>query len=127
MSVLERRCRWWLKEAADIDGPFAVSLEVEKSTEDGSISHAYIVGGESLFTSLADEMAPGNNVKLFCSMISSLADHESTVAIPVKSLSMPNLVFNAQTAYIAAVVCVIVIPLAALAAGFVIWFRRRRR
>ena len=30
-------------------------------------------------------------------------------------------------AYIAAVVCVIVIPLAALAAGFVIWFRRRRR
>lgn len=115
------------KGAADIDGPFAVSLEVEKSTEDGSISHAYIVGGESLFTSLADEMAPGNNVKLFCSMISSLADHESTVAIPVKSLSMPNLVFNAQTAYIAAVVCVIVIPLAALAAGFVIWFRRRRR
>ncbi|MDE7199813.1 MAG: GldG family protein, partial [Lachnospiraceae bacterium] len=46
----------------DIDGPFAVSVEVEKSTEDGSISHAFVVGGESLFTSLADEMAPGNNV-----------------------------------------------------------------
>ncbi len=111
----------------DVDGPFTVSVEVEKSLEDGSISHAYVVGGESLFTSLADDMAPGNNVKLFSSMISMLADHESSVAIPVKSLSMPNLVFKAQTAYIAAVLCVIVVPLATLAAGLVIWLRRRRR
>ncbi len=115
------------KGANDIDGPFTVSLEVEKSTEDGSVSHAYVVGGESLFTSLADDMAPGNNVKLFSSMISMLADHESSVAVPVKSLSMPNLVFSAQTAYIAAVLCVIVIPLAILAAGLVVWLRRRRR
>lgn len=115
------------KGANDVDGPFTVSLEVEKTAEDDSTSHAFVVGGESLFTSLADEMAPGNNVKLFSSMISTLADHESSVAIPVKSLSMPNLVFKAQTAYIAAVLCVIVIPLATLAAGLVIWLRRRRR
>ena len=115
------------KGTNDVDGPFTVSLEAEKGTEDGSTSHAFVVGGESLFTSLADEMAPGNNVKLFSSMISALADRESSVAIPVKSLSMPNLVFKAQTAYIAAVLCVIVIPLATLAAGLVIWLRRRRR
>ena len=115
------------KGANDIDGPFTVSVEVEKSTENGGVSHAYVVGGESLFTSLADDMAPGNNVKLFSSMISMLAEHESSVAVPVKSLSMPNLVFNAQTAYLAAVLCVIVIPLATLAAGLVVWLRRRRR
>ncbi len=115
------------KGANDIDGPFTVSVKVEKSTENGGVSHAYVVGGESLFTSLADDMAPGNNVKLFSSMISMLAEHESSVAVPVKSLSMPNLVFNAQTAYLAAVLCVIVIPLATLAAGLVVWLRRRRR
>lgn len=115
------------RDANDVAGPFTVSVEVEKSTEDGAISHAYVVGGESLFTSLADDMAPGKNVKLFSSMISMLADHESSVAIPVKSLSMPNLVFKAQTAYIAAVLCVIVIPLATLATGLAIWLRRRRR
>lgn len=115
------------KGANDIDGPFTVSVEVEKSTENDGVSHAYVVGGESLFTSLADDMAPGNNVKLFSSMISMLAEHESSVAVPVKSLSMPNLVFNAQTAYLAAVLCVIVIPLATLAAGLVVWLRRRRR
>lgn len=113
--------------ADDIDGPFAVSVEVEKSTEDGNISHAFVVGGESLFTSLADEMAPGNNVKLFSSMISSMADREASVAIPVKSISMSNLTFRAQTAYIAAILCVAVVPLATLIAGFVIWLRRRRR
>lgn len=115
------------KGANDIDGPFAVSVEVEKSTADGSISHAFVVGGESLFTGLADDMAPGNNVKLFASMISNLAGHESSVTVPVKSLSMQNLTFRAQTAYIAAVLCVIVIPVATLIAGLVIWLRRRRR
>lgn len=115
------------KGADDIDGPFAVSVEVEKSMEDGSISHAFVIGGESLFTGVADDMAPGNNVKLFSSMISSLADHESSVAIPVKSLSMSNLTFRAQTAYIAAVLCVVVVPLAMLITGLVIWIRRRRR
>lgn len=115
------------KGANDVDGPFVVSVEVEKSTEDGNVSHAFVVGGESLFTGLADDMAPGNNVKLFSNMISNLVEHESSVVIPVKSLSVPNLTFKAQTAYITVILCVIVFPLAALAAGLVIWLRRRRR
>lgn len=115
------------KGADDIDGPFVVSVEVEKSMEDGNISHAFVVGGESLFTGDADDMAPGNNVKLFGSMISNLAEHEVPVAIPVKSFSMQNLTFRAQTAYLAAVLCVVVVPLATLATGLVIWLRRRRR
>lgn len=115
------------KGANDIEGPFVVSVEAEKSTEDGNVSHAFVVGGESLFTGLADDKVPGNNVKLFGSMISNLVEHETSVAIPVKSLSMPNLTFKAQTAYIAAVLCVVVIPLATLITGLVIWLKRRRR
>ncbi|MDE7428390.1 MAG: GldG family protein, partial [Lachnospiraceae bacterium] len=115
------------KSAEDIDGPFVVSLEVEKATGDDGITHAFLVGGESLFTELADDMSPGNNVKLFGSMISELADHETPVAVPAKSLGMTNLVFKAQTAYITAILCVIVIPLVTLVTGLVIWLRRRRR
>lgn len=115
------------KGEADVDGPFVISLEVEKSNSDGSVSHAFLVGGESMFTGIADDMAPGNNVKLFSGMISSLAEREASVAIPEKSLAMPNLTFKAQTAYIAAVLCVIAVPVATLVTGFVIWFRRRRR
>lgn len=115
------------KEEGDVDGPFAIALEVEKPSADGGISTACVVGGESLFTMVADNVAPGNNIKLFAGMISALADHESPVAVPVKSLTMTNLVFKAQTILIVSILCVVVIPLAALITGFVIWFRRRRK
>lgn len=115
------------KEEGDIDGPFAIALEVEKSVADDGISSACVVGGESLFTTVADDVAPGNNVKLFAGMISALADHESPVAVPVKSLMMTNLVFKAQTVLVVSVLCVIVLPLAALVTGLVIWLRRRRK
>ena len=115
------------KAAEDIDGPFVVSLEAEKSTGDASISHAFLVGGETLFTGIGNEGSQGINVKLFGSMISELADHETSVVVPVKSLEMPYLVFKAQTAYITALLCVIVIPLVTLVTGLVIWLRRRRR
>lgn len=115
------------KTEGDVDGPFAIALEAEKANVDGVISKAYVVGCESLFTVLADEMAPGNNVKLFASMISALADHESPVMVPVKSFDTTYLVFKAQTTYIATILCMIVLPLAALLTGLVIWLRRRRR
>lgn len=115
------------KREGDIDGPFAIALEAEKANADGVISKAYVVGGETLFTVLADDKVPGNNLKLFVSMISALADHESPVAVPVKDFDMTYLVFKAQTAYIAAILCVIVLPLATLLAGLIIWLHRRRR
>lgn len=115
------------KEEGDVDGPFVIALEVEKPVTDGKISNACVVGGESLFTMAADNVAPGNNVKLFAGMISTLADHESPVAVPVKSLVMTNLVFKAQTILIVSILCVVVIPLAALVTGLIIWFRRRRK
>lgn len=115
------------KKDTDIDGPFVISVEVEKAVDDGVVSHAFLVGGESMFTGIADDMAPGNNVRLFSGMISALADREASVAIPVKSLAMSTLTFKAQTAYIAAVLCVIVVPLTVLITGGVIWFKRRKR
>lgn len=115
------------KEEGDIDGPFVVALEVEKPAADEKVSKACVIGGESLFTTMADDVVPGNNVKLFVSMISAMADQESAAAVPVKSLVMTNLVFNAQTIVSVSILCVIVIPLAALVTGLVIWLRRRRK
>lgn len=115
------------RQEGDIDGPFAVSLKAEKETENGELSQAFFVSSENLFTEVADRMAPGNNVKLFISMISGLAGHESTVGIPVKSFAMNPLVFSAQMVLVSAIVCVIVLPLTLLTVGIVIWLRRRKR
>lgn len=115
------------RQEGDIDGPFAVSLRAEKETESGEISRALFVASESLFTVTSDDMTPGNNEKLFSSMIGALAGHESVVGIPAKSFAMSPLVFSAQTVLTASVVFLFLLPGMFLLNGVVIWIRRRKR
>lgn len=115
------------KTEGDIDGPFVISLRAEKTTEQGVVSNALIVANESMFTTIADDMVPGYNVKFFCSIISSLADRESSVAIPAKSFEIGNLVFNAKTVYLTGIIAIFILPVGALTAGLVIWLKRRKK
>lgn len=115
------------KSSDDIDGPFVISLRAEKTTAQGELSQALIVANESMFTTVADDMVPGYNIKLFSSMISSLADHESSVAIPAKSFEIGNLIFSAQTVYLVGVIAVFILPIGALAAGLIICLSRRKK
>lgn len=115
------------KSADDIDGPFVISLRAEKTTDQGELSQALIVANESMFTTVADDMVPGYNIKLFGSMISSLADHESSVAIPAKNFEIGNLVFRAQAVYLVGVIAVFILPIGALAAGLIICLSRRKK
>ncbi len=115
------------KTKDDIDGPFVISLRAEKTTEQGVISNALIVANESMFTTIADDMVPGYNIKFFCSIISSLADHKSSVAIPAKSFEIGNLVFNAKTVYLTGIIAIFILPIGALIVGLVIWLKRRKK
>ena len=115
------------KSAVDIDGPFVIALKAEKSLEEGTVSRALIVSTEQMFTANADDIVPGYNVKLFGSILSSLADRENSLAIPVKYYEIGNLVFNAQMVYTVGFVSVILLPIVCLVNGLVIWLRRRRK
>jgi ABC-2 type transport system permease protein len=115
------------KSENDIDGPFTIALKAEKTTDSDQTSDVFIVANESMFTSLADNMVPGYNMKLFSSMISSLAEHENSVAIPAKSFEIGNLTFNARTVLIVGVVAIIILPLGLLIAGLIIWLKRRKK
>ena len=114
------------KGADDIDGPFVIGLQVEKNAEEGGSSKAVIVASEQIFTSSADKIVPGYNMKLFGSIISSLADRESSVSIPVKYFDIGYLAFSARAVYITGFVSIIVIPLGCLIIGLIIWLKRRR-
>lgn len=115
------------KNDADIDGPFVIAMKAEKSTQSGEVSKAIIVATEQMFTANADDVVPGYNVKLFSSMVSSLAERENSLAVPVKYYEIGNLIFSARAVYIVGVVSVIVIPIGCLIAGLVIWLRRRKK
>ena len=115
------------KNDADIDGPFIIALETERPTESGEVSQAVIVSTEYMFTAGADDIVPGYNVKLFGSVLASLANRDTSVVVPVKYYEIPNLVFNAQTVYIVAIISIIILPFSCLIIGLVIWLRRRKR
>lgn len=114
------------KKEEDIDGPFVIGMEIEKPTQSGEISKAVIVATEQMFTSGADDIVPGYNVKLFGSIVASLTDSGTSVVIPIKYYEIGNLIFSAKTV----AVVFIVIALSAigcLIAGLIIWLRRRRK
>ena len=80
-----------------------------------------------MFTAEADDVVPGYNVKLFANIVSSLADRESSIAIPVKSYQLGNMAFRAGTIAAVNVIAVFILPGACLICGLVIWLKRRRK
>lgn len=115
------------KGEEDIGGPFVIGLKVRKSVGNGAESQAVIVATEQMFTAMADKVVPGYNVKLFGSVIASLADREDSAVIPVKYYETGYLAFNAQAVYIAGFVSVILLPILCLANGLIIWLSRRKK
>lgn len=110
----------------DIAGPFVIALKAEKTASSGETSQALIVATESMFTNDADVMFPGNNTKFFSNIISSLAEHERSVAVPVKSFAISYLTFNARVTLLTGVLTIIVLPLGCLITGLVTFIRRRK-
>ena len=115
------------KSETDTDGPFVIALETERPAKNGEVSQAVIISTEYMFTAGADDIVPGYNVKLFGSILASLANRDTSVVVPVKYYELPSLVFSARTVYIVAIVSIIVLPSGCLIIGLVIWLRRRKR
>lgn len=103
-----------------------VGLGTEKVVGDETLSRAVIVASENIFTSSADQVVPGYNMKFFGSILSSLAEHESSVSVPVKYFDIGYLAFSAKTVYVVGFVSIIAMPLGCLIVGLVIWLRRRK-
>ncbi|MBO4981133.1 MAG: Gldg family protein [Lachnospiraceae bacterium] len=114
------------KGAEDIDGPFAIGVEAVKPLEEGeAVLVAY--GCEQIFTDEANQMVSGANQMLFTNTVSGFVDHEISVSIPVKSYEVSTLTVTQADIVWIALITVILMPVGCLIAGFVIWFRRRRR
>ena len=116
----------YTKQDTDVDGPFAVGVTCEKMIgEEGS--SAVIFSSSELFTSAVNAIVAGTNLKLFNGTIGSFVNHETSVSIPAKSYEITYLIIPPQYATSIALLATLVIPLAFLISGFVIWFRRRKR
>ncbi|MDE6185213.1 MAG: hypothetical protein K2G39_07310, partial [Lachnospiraceae bacterium] len=98
----------------------------EKTTGD-TLSKAVIYSCKELFTSDADAMVAGTNLRLFTSTVGSFVDHSVSVSIPVKSYEISTLTISQNIILLLALFTTIVIPLLFLIGGFMIWLGRRKR
>lgn len=114
------------KEEADISGPFAIGVEAIKALEEGT---ATLVAYSSsvLFTDDASYMVGGANQQMFVNTVSSFVDHEVSSAIPVKSYEVSYVTVTQSNIVLIGSIVTIIMPVGCLLAGFIIWFKRRRK
>ena len=110
----------------DVNGPFALGVEAVKTLDDGDAT-LIVYGCEQLFTDDANSVVSGANLTLFTNTFSGMADHETSVSIPVKSYEVSNLVVDSAQILLLGLLVTVILPIGCMIAGFVIWFRRRKR
>lgn len=112
----------------DIEGPFALGV-MAKKTGATSLATLTVIGSEDFFTDNADSVVSGGNLMIFTNLIGSFdGDGDVTnVSIPVKSYRVSYLMIPYSEVVVLGVLTAIILPVGSLVAGFVIWFKRRKR
>lgn len=113
-------------EEGDIAGPFTTAALITKELDSGEAQVA-LFASEELFTENADSMVSGANLELFGNTLSYFVDHEASVSIPVKSYNITSIMVNQTNAILFGVMFTLILPLFILAAGIIIWLRRRNK
>ena len=114
------------KEEGDIEGPICVGVKAVKTTETTEAT-LYVFSSAQMFTDNADSVVSGNNKVLFSNIMGTIANHEVSVSIPVKSYEVENLMATSADANMFMLMCVIIIPFGLLIAGVLIWNKRRKK
>lgn len=116
------------KEDGDVDGPFAIGVHATKTGTDAT-SEIILVSSVELFTDDADAYVSTNNSTLFANCVSSLvsSDDVETVVVPVKEYTVSNITVSTTVLILARVILLVLIPVALLACGIVIWATRRKK
>ena len=117
------------KEDGDINGPFAMAVLATKNAGAENESNVIWVGSRTLLDDTMNETVSGGNLDLFLNMLSYLCEpEESSYSIHAKTVgSVKYLTMDSGTAAMLSIWVVAIIPLAYLAWGVVVWFRRKRR
>lgn len=114
------------KEEGDIAGQVCLGVKAEKTLDSGS-AVMYVFASAQMFMDNADSVVAGNNKQLFSNIVSSIADHEVSVSVPVKSYEVESLTASASDVTFFGIVAVVMIPLTLIIIGMVIWLNRRKK
>lgn len=116
-------------EEGDTKGPFSLAVSATRTIEEGKTGNLLVFGSSVFFTDDADSMVAGSNSGIFSNIISSFVDMEGmvTVVVPVKAYDATSLTIAASTSLLIGLGIIILLPVILLAAGIVIWAKRRKK
>lgn len=119
-------------EDGDEKGPFTIAVAAVKSAQEddeGTAGRLLVYGSMEIFSENADQMVSGSNSGIFADALKQMVntDDMASIVIPVKSYDNSSLMVSAFAGRLTGLCMVIVIPVILLAAGVVVWIRRRRR
>ncbi len=113
------------KEEGDIDGPFDYAVAITDKNEDGS--EAKIVWVTSPMLTDASSDIYGTLKGLFVNTFGWLCDKDDAISIPAKTIEQESLTISEAQGNLLSVVFTIILPIAAIGVGFVVWMRRRSK
>lgn len=125
-KIIDKNTESTEKSDGDTDGPFNMAVAITKSLDDNTESKLILVGTEYIFDEGANQTVSGGNYDFAINAVSWLCDHVSTISVHSKSLSEQYLVLTAADINIYSAIAIIFIPLAIIAIGGVIVFKRSR-
>ncbi len=114
------------KEEGDIEGPITLGVVAEKITDAGT-GTLFVFSCAQIFTDSASQAVSGTNVQLFSNIMGTVANHEISVSIPVKSYTMEYLTASTGDIILFEAVAIVAIPLVLIIVGLVIWLKRRKK
>jgi len=116
----------WEKQEGDLDGPFNLAMAITENYGDVDTRIVWI-GTSSILEDNFDSYTGGANSDFVLNALGWMCEHESAITIRTKDFSQQYLTIDSGTALLWAGILSVVLPLAALIAGFVIWLGRRRK
>lgn len=125
LKTADKEITTFEREEGEPEGPFCIGVKAEKTLDDKT-AEVYVFASAQMFTDQYDSYVAGNNKQLFSNIMSTVADHDVSVSIPVKSYEMNWLTVDAFDSYVFKAFGMIIVPIALIAAGLVIWLKRRK-
>ncbi|MDR1639454.1 MAG: GldG family protein [Clostridiales bacterium] len=117
------------KEAADTTGPFNLAVAITDSvyTNEQHTTKIIVAGAFSMLDENLNNAISGGNWKFLINSMNWLQDKENTIYIAPKTPEeQTTLSMTSSQAFAYAIISVLVLPGLILAAGFYVWFVRRR-
>ena len=113
------------KEKGDETGPFSLGVAITENVKDDATTKLVVISSSYLLDDSITQLT-GSNSDLFLNSLNWMCSRESNISIHSKALIDSTLTATAFQANMSALVFIIIIPLATILVGFIVWLRRRK-